>query len=419
MSTEERTEAPVGSDWLRTHLTPVCVSSDVPLVAPPGCTVVAVGEATHGSREFFEVRDALLRRMVEDRGCRVVALEASAAATVDVDAAVRRGAPADALAEAFEGLGFWTWHVREMRELLAWVRARNATADLHDQVRVVGIDPQLPGAALRRLRATLGPASAPLRTSRVAVRARDGRLLGRTGALRALLDTVTGARDGTHHDAVDRDLALLETGLRYELDGPRSGVRGRDLMGVRDRAMADAVLALESSDAPVLLLAHNGHIAVHGPDAPVATLGTHLRASLGDRYYSLAQLFGSGGYLAKSTLLTRAQRSPRTWSTRLDDGPSLVERVFDAAGERFVVDLAGTSDDPDAAWLDEDRLHRAVGAVVTPVLHRVSALEVNLRSAYDGIVYHRQVSPSTWIPRRRGPALRGDGKRPTDGGRST
>ncbi|WP_066583924.1 erythromycin esterase family protein [Cellulomonas timonensis] len=405
MSTEGRTEAPVGSNWLRTHLTPVGVDGDVPLLAPPGCTVVAVGEATHGSREFFEVRTALLRRMVEDRGCRVVALEASAAATVDVDAALRRGAPDDALADAFEGLGFWTWHVREMRELLAWVRARNATADLHDQVRVVGIDPQLPGAALRRLRVTVdGPASAPLRASQVSVRARDGRLLGRTDALRALLDTVTGARDGTGQDTVDRDLALLETGLRYELDGPRSGVRGRDLMVVRDQAMADAVLAVAASGAPVLLLAHNGHIAVHGPDAPVATLGTHLRAALGDRYYALAQLFGSGEYLAKSTLLTRVQRSPRTWSTRLDDGPSLVERVFDAAGERFVVDLAGTSDDPDAAWLDEDRLHRALGAVVTPVLHRVSALEVNLRSAYDGVVYHRRVSPSTWIPRRRDPA---------------
>jgi erythromycin esterase-like protein len=41
-----------------------------------GAEIVLLGEATHGTREFYEVRSAITRRLIADRGFRAVAVEA-------------------------------------------------------------------------------------------------------------------------------------------------------------------------------------------------------------------------------------------------------------------------------------------------------------------------------------------------------
>src|ERR1043166_8976582 len=62
------------TDWLRAHAAPL--SAAPPLSALSArARVIALGEATHGSREFGNVRLALTRRLVEEHGVRLVAVE--------------------------------------------------------------------------------------------------------------------------------------------------------------------------------------------------------------------------------------------------------------------------------------------------------------------------------------------------------
>ncbi|HYE01210.1 MAG TPA: erythromycin esterase family protein, partial [Alphaproteobacteria bacterium] len=63
--------------------------------------VVLMGEATHGSAEFYRARAAITRRLVERHGFTIVAVEADWPDAAHVDAYVRGGAPPVAPAEPF------------------------------------------------------------------------------------------------------------------------------------------------------------------------------------------------------------------------------------------------------------------------------------------------------------------------------
>ena len=385
--------------------------------------VLAVGEATHGSSEFFRTRAAIVRQMVQDHGTRLVALEASAAATVDLDRTLVRGPTEAQLAAALGGLGYWTWNVREMLELLAWVAAWNGRHPVSDRVRVVGVDPNGAGSAVARLRsAPPGCRAAAAALDRLAPLAeRDGKLVAKDRDLPGLVEAATGlwqALLAHEHGASSAgpaagdesvraallDCRILLAGLEQEVDMRRRGLHPGAREGLRDQRMADLLTLHRSADgqgrAPVLLLAHNVHISREVPvDARYRPLGAILADELGDRYYALAQLFGRGEFLAKSVIAPFLQRRPRRRRVTLMAGLPLVEHVLDRVdGAAHVLDLrqpAGSIADA----LSRHSTARAFGAQVVPVGYRTSVTHIDPGRAYDGIVYHRQINSSTLLPR--------------------
>jgi len=54
-------------------------------------TVIGLGEASHGTREFIQFRHRLIRSLVEERGLRLIGLEANFAATLDITEYVVNG----------------------------------------------------------------------------------------------------------------------------------------------------------------------------------------------------------------------------------------------------------------------------------------------------------------------------------------
>lgn len=123
--------------------------------------VLGMGEATHGTAEFFRLKHRLLGFLVREMGFTTLAMEASASAARAVDDYVVNGTgnAADALA----GLGFWTWRTHEMLAVVEWMRAHNRTAPPERVVRFAGIDPQRCAhslAVLRELLPTVAPEQA-------------------------------------------------------------------------------------------------------------------------------------------------------------------------------------------------------------------------------------------------------------------
>ncbi|WP_336488070.1 protein-L-isoaspartate(D-aspartate) O-methyltransferase [Methylobacterium nigriterrae] len=86
--------------------------------------VVLLGEATHGTSEFYRARAAITRRLVEAHGFRIVAVEADWPDAATVDAYVRgrprRGGPAP-----FGRFPTWMWRNAEVRDFLGWLREHN------------------------------------------------------------------------------------------------------------------------------------------------------------------------------------------------------------------------------------------------------------------------------------------------------
>ncbi len=271
-------------------------------------TVVGLGEATHGTREFFQLKHRMLEYLVERHGFTVFGLEANRTECRAIEHYVQTGEgdPQEALA----GIYFWTWNTQEVLELVEWMRQYNVTHD--NALHFVGFDAQTPNVAARNVDAFLArvDAQAP---QREAV-ARFGQPWNtqsyqelapaerkQVGEALAHLATRFDDNQAQWTAATSAD-AFADA--REDLEVVQQVLRGRDAdmsesFAVRDRAMADNVLHIEQrygKGTKAVLWAHNGHIARSWSATDV--MGKYIGDALGQRYVSVGFAFDRGGFQA-------------------------------------------------------------------------------------------------------------------------
>ena len=141
--------------WLQRHSIPfqhTHLSADLNELEPlrqiiGNARVVALGEATHGTREFFEMKARMLRFLVERMGFNAFVIEANWPEGNRLDRYVRTGIGDPA--ELLSGLYFWTWNTQEVAEMIQWMRAHNAAGG---NVGFYGNDMQFVGMAIDNVR---------------------------------------------------------------------------------------------------------------------------------------------------------------------------------------------------------------------------------------------------------------------------
>ncbi len=101
--------------------------------------LVLLGEATHGTSEFYRARAAITRRLTEAHGFTIVAVEADWPDAAAVDRYVRQRQPAG-LQTAFERFPAWMWRNREVVEFVEWLRGHNQRKAEADRTGFYGLD---------------------------------------------------------------------------------------------------------------------------------------------------------------------------------------------------------------------------------------------------------------------------------------
>jgi erythromycin esterase-like protein len=101
--------------------------------------IVGLGEATHGTSEFFSLKDRILRYLVERKGFTVFAMEIPRQDGLSIDDYVAggKGNVRDLLANTFP-----VWDNQEVADLIEWMRSYNAAAGSRPKLHFVGIDAQ-------------------------------------------------------------------------------------------------------------------------------------------------------------------------------------------------------------------------------------------------------------------------------------
>ncbi|GAB3883910.1 erythromycin esterase family protein [Microbispora bryophytorum subsp. camponoti] len=396
------------AEWLKARATPLnglepgAGTADLaPLrVALDGVRVVGLGEATHGSREFFLIRHRLLEFLVEDLGFTTLAVEASASASRAVDDYVQGGSgdPVEALA----GLGFWTLHTAEMLAVVEWLRDHNRTAAR--KVRFVGIDPQHPAASLHTLRTHLGDDApglldplAPLAGKRLGVGPPlDRRIDADARRVEDFLTGVSAPDEAAAHARIVRQSADLASRPLRHPDPAQT------LSVARDRYLADNVdLLLADPDARVAVWAHNGHIMKGGHSGgSVTAMGRHLRQRHGEAYYALGVLFGAGRFRARRRRFGKVDPAtpPVTFRVPLVRRPTIVEaRLATAHPGEHVIDLrSGPRPEAVTRWLGEPLHMRGYGgAVARRFTYKLGYMPTVLAEHFDGIAFVPATTAST------------------------
>jgi erythromycin esterase-like protein len=109
----------------------------------PDVSLVLIGEATHGTHEFYRIRADLTRALIQRRGFTIVAAEADWPDAYRAHRWVRRSGEDQTAEEAlgdFTRFPRWMWRNREVVRFLRWLRAENAGRALDERVGFYGLD---------------------------------------------------------------------------------------------------------------------------------------------------------------------------------------------------------------------------------------------------------------------------------------
>lgn len=100
--------------------------------------IVALGEATHGTKEFFQFKHRLIEFLVSEMGFRVFAIEAPYIGCLAINDYILYGK--GNRDEVLENQGYWVWNTYEFAEMLDWMRTYNSTVPDEEKIQFFGID---------------------------------------------------------------------------------------------------------------------------------------------------------------------------------------------------------------------------------------------------------------------------------------
>lgn len=399
--------------------------------------VVLIGEASHGTHEFYDARAALTRRLIAERGFAAVIAEADWPDAYRVNRYVR-GDGADG--SAFEALGdfqrfpTWMWRNDVVEEFVTWLRLRNESHRPPTQVGFYGMDLYSLYRSIEKVLAFLDevdPAAAAQARERYECFGGFGsraEIYGRAAglglkpscenaAVAQLIDMLRRAQDHVRTDGLNaadkqffavQNARLVRDAERYY----RAMFGGRvNTWNLRDRHMMDTCealrehLAAHAATNKIVVWAHNSHLG----DARATEWTRVGQLNLGQL---MRERYGSEVVIVGFSTHTGSVTAASDW-----DGPAEIkvvqpslegswERALHEVGApRFVVVSRDASDAPEL--VDESRINRAIGVIYRPQTERQSHyFHSQIGRQFDVIVHYdesRAVRPLELWPAQEHP----------------
>jgi erythromycin esterase len=359
--------------------------------------IVALGEASHGTAEFFQMKHRLFEYLVERKGFTVFAIEGNWPEAQIADRFIKTGEGGAAVALA--AMHFWTWQTEEVSALLHWMRHYNATRVERPVLSFTGFDMQYPDAAMKRVIDFLDRTSIDDRDAVLALY--DGvQKLDKPGT------EIPEGEKARLADGASRAFELIEArretlttastpeqyrDLRHAARIVRQALEMRAGILERDRAMAANVRWLVEEGFPgqkIVLWAHNRHVGTNFGSSE-RSLGDHLRDCYGDRMVVMGFATHHGELRAIRVKEGRFQRGGPVALPLAPANKVSVEALFQETGlPRFVLDLRDLPEDSAVgAFLAKQRPHREIGAVYDPDRAASYYEHVRLSQMYDCIVF--------------------------------
>jgi erythromycin esterase-like protein len=142
----------VATEWIRANAIRLSTTeaghglADMQALKPliGNARIVSLGEATHGTREFFQLKHRMLEFLATELGFTIFSIEANMPEAYRLNDYVLNGKGDPA--ELLRGMYFWTWNTEEVLEMIRWMRAFNASG--RGRVQFTGFDMQTETVAL-------------------------------------------------------------------------------------------------------------------------------------------------------------------------------------------------------------------------------------------------------------------------------
>jgi erythromycin esterase len=359
--------------------------------------IVAVGECTHGTSEFFRVKRRIAELLAADSAFTIFALETGMAEARQIDEFIHtgQGDPKQLLI----GMGYWDWSTEEFLDLIRWMR-RECAKSPKVRLQFSGFDMQTPDQALENVRAFLHSADPSYET-----------------AFRKAFAPIYQAKSPawlTLKKASSKDIATVRTGSQQVFDHLQKGrtqyVKERPALEVdwaiqsarlvvqniefvsnggsskfRDACMAENAAWLLEHAPPgsrMVLSAHNDHIARSS-----GTMGDSLSKRFGSDYLVLGCALHHGHYNAFPLFGSGGPEPRKAAAPRLGSAEYYLHQTGSPA---LVLDLRQARRDSAAAWLRPPLALRSIGWKAQLIEFAPRALA----DEFDALIFFDETSPS-------------------------
>ena len=373
--------------------------------------VVLLGEASHGTAEFYRARAAITRHLVQHHGFTIVAVEADWPDAAAVDRYIRhRDGRADA-EPPFQRFPTWMWRNTEITAFVEWMRRHYATVaqpdrragfhglDIYNMSGSIAavleyldkVDPAAARIARERYGCLTPWQNEPATYGRAVLggghaKCEDAVVAQLRELLQRRLDYAAG--DGESFRDAAQNARLVAAAERYYRVMYYGGAASWNL---RDSHMFETLghlLEARGPEAKAVVWAHNSHIGDArftdmGQTRGELNIGQLCRESYGDK----VALIGFGTHSGTVAAATDWDGDIEVMRVRPSHRESYERLCHDAGVPHFLLDLHG--DQALRSRLLEARLERFIGVIYRP--------ETELASHYAAASLPQQFDAWVWL----------------------
>ena len=384
--------------------------------------IVMLGESSHGTSEFYRARAAITRRLIEQHGFSVVAIEADWPDAAVLNRHIRQSLPAATGQQPFARFPTWMWRNEEFETFVRQLREHNSAKPADDRVGLYGLDlynMNASIAAVLRYLDKVDSAAAEVARTRygcLSPWAREPAAYGRAALTKGyamcekpVIDSLVDllkreldyiAKDGDQFFDATQNARLIANAERYY----RAMYFGSHLSwNLRDRHMFETlreVLRNAGPNGKAVVWAHNSHIgdARHtdmGRERGELNIGQLCRETYGDEVALIGFGTASGTVAAASDwdgpMEIKTIRPPRR--------DSYEALCHDVDYDRFLLDFRQPGNADMRRVLKGPLLERYIGVIYRPDTERWSHYShANLADQYDAFVWCDQTHAVTPRP---------------------
>ncbi|BCM17933.1 protein-L-isoaspartate(D-aspartate) O-methyltransferase [Mesorhizobium sp. J8] len=373
--------------------------------------IVLLGEASHGTSEFYRARAAISKRLIERHGFTIVAVEADWPDAAAIDRYVRGRGASSGAARPFQRFPTWMWRNTDVAAFVEWLRGHNDKVkafqpqagfhglDIYNMRGSIAavldyldrVDPEAAKVARERYGCLTPWQTEPSTYARAALT--KGYRECEEAVLEQCRDMLARQLDHAGEDGEElfdaaQNARLIASAERYYRTMYYGGSQSWNLRDTHMFETLERILDARGPNAKAVVWAHNSHIG----DARYTEMGiSREEVNIGQlcrqRFGDAAALIGFGTHAGTVAAATDWDGEMEIKSVRPSREDSYERLCHDAGIGRFLLDLGRDPKLRDR--LTERRLERFIGVIYRP--------ETELHSHYADASLARQFDAFVWF----------------------
>jgi protein-L-isoaspartate(D-aspartate) O-methyltransferase len=382
--------------------------------------VVLLGEASHGTSQFYRARAAITQHLIQQHGFNIVAVEADWPDAATVDRYARHRPPLGRSEAPFQRFPTWMWRNTEVASLIDWMHDYNGRVrEVERRAGFYGLDLYNMSGSITAVLDYLDkvdPEAAAVARERYGCLtpwqkepSTYGRAVLTSGYRKCEQVVVEQCRDMLHRhleyaaqdgesflDAA-QNARLIASAERYYRVMYYGGAESWNLRDTHMFETLEHLLEARGANAKAIVWAHNSHIG----DARYTDMGV-VRDELNvgqlcrERFGNEAALIGFGTHAGTVAAASEWGGDVEFKRLRASHRDSYERPCHDARMSRFLLDLHSDRHNALRTRLLQPRLERFIGVIYRPETELTSHYaEASLPQQFDAFVWFDETTPVT------------------------